>query len=259
MNWDWSGRCRRRRWTSSDLPSDPTSACDPRGSPLPSARRGRRHRRRRRRLLGRVPPGRGRGRRPARRARHPRCRIVVEGRGRRARCFSDAVNVALGKRSLGLLRGIGTRPGGEIDLHTAATSSSSRRRSRSRSSGRRRGAPRARRAHQPGGHRRRRAPSPLGVDRRRARRCWTRRMALTPEAVVQGTPAAPGSGRPVVAGVGVAGVDVRAARWSVAVRAGGTDHGWGRPRSSGRRGVVAVGRRPARGGPAGAPLTARSS
>ena len=33
-------------------------------------------------------------------------------------CFSDAVNVALGKRSLALLRDIGTRPGGEIDLHT---------------------------------------------------------------------------------------------------------------------------------------------
>ena len=33
-------------------------------------------------------------------------------------CFSDPVNVALGKRSLELLRDIGTRPGGEIDLHT---------------------------------------------------------------------------------------------------------------------------------------------
>jgi len=33
-------------------------------------------------------------------------------------CFSDAVNVALGQRSLALLRDIGTRPGGEIDLHT---------------------------------------------------------------------------------------------------------------------------------------------
>jgi len=33
-------------------------------------------------------------------------------------CFSDPVNVTLGKRSLTLLRDIGTRPGGEIDLHT---------------------------------------------------------------------------------------------------------------------------------------------
>ena len=32
-------------------------------------------------------------------------------------CFSDPVNVALGKRSLELLRDIGRRPGGEIDLH----------------------------------------------------------------------------------------------------------------------------------------------
>ncbi len=32
-------------------------------------------------------------------------------------CFSDPVNVALGRRSLGLLADIGTRPGGEIDLH----------------------------------------------------------------------------------------------------------------------------------------------
>ncbi len=33
-------------------------------------------------------------------------------------CFSDPVNVALGKRSLALLREFGRRPGGEIDLHT---------------------------------------------------------------------------------------------------------------------------------------------
>ncbi len=32
-------------------------------------------------------------------------------------CFSDPVNIALGKRSLGLLADIGRRPGGEIDLH----------------------------------------------------------------------------------------------------------------------------------------------
>ena len=32
-------------------------------------------------------------------------------------CFSDPVNVALGKRSLALLADVGTRPGGEIDLH----------------------------------------------------------------------------------------------------------------------------------------------
>ena len=33
-------------------------------------------------------------------------------------CFSDPVNVALGKRSLELLRDIGRRPGGEVDLVT---------------------------------------------------------------------------------------------------------------------------------------------
>jgi sarcosine oxidase subunit beta len=33
-------------------------------------------------------------------------------------CFSDPVNVALGKRGLELLRDFGQRPGGEIDLHT---------------------------------------------------------------------------------------------------------------------------------------------
>jgi sarcosine oxidase subunit beta len=33
-------------------------------------------------------------------------------------CFSEPVNVALGKRSLELLRDVGRRPGGEIDLHT---------------------------------------------------------------------------------------------------------------------------------------------
>jgi len=32
-------------------------------------------------------------------------------------CFSDPLNVAIGKRSLELLAEIGTRPGGEIDLH----------------------------------------------------------------------------------------------------------------------------------------------
>ena len=32
-------------------------------------------------------------------------------------CFSDPVNVAIGKRSLSLLADFGTRPGGEIDLH----------------------------------------------------------------------------------------------------------------------------------------------
>ncbi len=32
-------------------------------------------------------------------------------------CFSDPVNVAIGKRSLALLADIGQRPGGEIDLH----------------------------------------------------------------------------------------------------------------------------------------------
>lgn len=32
-------------------------------------------------------------------------------------CFSDPVNVAIGKRSLDLLAEIGTRPGGDIDLH----------------------------------------------------------------------------------------------------------------------------------------------
>jgi sarcosine oxidase subunit beta len=32
-------------------------------------------------------------------------------------CFSDPVNVALGRRSLELLAGFGARPGGEIDLH----------------------------------------------------------------------------------------------------------------------------------------------